>query len=163
MIVNINYKGLLAPGQVDKINFQRGGTIPKQKVFRTPDGATLIVFRTGKYRLMGLKKPIQLEDLSLPFDLKTIELQSATLVTSYHCDINLIDLANGLHASDYSFNAETFPALRLTKYNPACVNVFASGKIVVTGFRDLEFVNTFLTSVKSYIRSVLCDYYINLI
>ena len=37
------------------------------------------------------------------------------------------------------FEPELFPALRYIKYNPLCVNIFSSGKVVILGLKTLDF------------------------
>ena len=51
----------------------------------------------------------------------------------------------------YIFEPELFPALRLTAFNPICLNIFSSGKCTILGLRHLSF--------QKYIRRVI--YFIN--
>jgi TATA-box binding protein (TBP) (component of TFIID and TFIIIB) len=37
------------------------------------------------------------------------------------------------------FEPELFSALRYLKYNPLCVNIFSSGKIVMLGLKTLDY------------------------
>ena len=39
------------------------------------------------------------------------------------------------------FEPELFPALRILTYNPICVNVFATGKVVLLGLRSMDYDN----------------------
>ena len=50
------------------------------------------------------------------------------------------------------FEPELFPALRYNKYNPLCVNIFSSGKIVILGLKNLNFksmVNAIVEDIKT--------------
>ena len=38
-----------------------------------------------------------------------------------------------------TYEPELFPALRLTEFNPLCVNVFHMGKIVILGIKTLDY------------------------
>jgi hypothetical protein len=157
MIKNINYKGRLASHEMEKFKFPQDKMTPPphQEIFNLNDGVKLLVFSTGKCRLMGLKKPIDKEMYSrLPFVVNDLEIQSATVVTHVGCDLNLINLSNRLPLRERVFEPEMFPALRLTKYNPMCVNVFASGKIVILGMKELTNQNI-LSEIRKYIRSYL--------
>lgn len=53
-----------------------------------------------------------------------------------------------------SYEPELFPALRMTEFNPMCVNVFSSGKIVIMGLKTIsycDFVNDVINSLCYYI------------
>ena len=49
------------------------------------------------------------------------------------------------------FEPELFPALRLTKYDPVCVNVFSTGKIVILGLKNLYY--------QGYVDNIISDLY----
>ena len=152
MITNINYKGELKPDDMISIEFDNMNP-PVQKIVKTGLGK-MIIFRSGKMRLMGLKKPPDNLD-SLPYIPAKFELQSFTLTDDLHSKINLIHLANALPRKSFWYEPELFPALRLLDYNPLCVNVFGSGKIVVLGARDISKVNLLVESIRSTINNAL--------
>ena len=52
------------------------------------------------------------------------------------------------------YEPELFPALRYKKYNPLCVNIFASGKIVILGIRSLDYQAT-VAEIIDDIRSLI--------
>jgi TATA-box binding protein (TBP) (component of TFIID and TFIIIB) len=113
-------------------------------------GGTLVIFKSGKCRLMGLKRPIiTLRDI--PYKISITCIQSVSVTASIGCSINLINLAK-IYEGRCIFEPELFPAVRLTNYNPMCVNVFASGKITVLGLKSLEFHN-FMEELISDIHS----------
>lgn len=139
MIKNINYKGRLSPTQMRKINFyiKPFTPSPHQLVVQLED-AKLLVFPSGKCRIMGIKIPITEKPLNdLPVEIKDLEIQSATLVFTLGHEINLIHLTKILPAKSFLYEPELFPALRLLTFNPMCVNVFGTGKVVVLGLKDL--------------------------
>ena len=52
------------------------------------------------------------------------------------------------------YEPELFSALRYKRYNPLCVNIFGSGKVVILGLRTLEFtsvLNDIINDIKSLI------------
>lgn len=162
MIVNINYRGSLAKDDFKKISFNDRLSPPRQRVFKTKSSGTMIAFPSGKFRLMGLRKP--LENLSnLPFLPESIQLQSCTVVDDLEVDVNLLLLAHLLSPKRCTFEPEIFPAVRLIEFKPLCVNVFSSGKLVLMGVRDLDHFPELLRRVKSYVYEVLSDYFMSLI
>ena len=85
-IVNINYRAQLSNADdLQAINFST--TPPIQKTISLNTGGVVILFRSGKCRIMGLKQPITRQ--LIPYNLKSICLQSATLVTHVGHDLNL--------------------------------------------------------------------------
>jgi TATA-box binding protein (TBP) (component of TFIID and TFIIIB) len=135
MIANINYKGLLDANEIKKIEFPQMKP-PAQRIFQCSLGK-LLVFRSGKFRLMGVKAPTS-NFSELPFKVSSIELQSATVIDDLGYTLNLINLSRTLTCRRCCYEPELFPGLRLTEFNPMCVNVFASGKIMILGVKDLD-------------------------
>ena len=46
------------------------------------------------------------------------------------------------------YEPELFPAMRLIEYNPLCVNLFPSGKIVILGIKTMDYSNIVNNVVK---------------
>jgi TATA-box binding protein (TBP) (component of TFIID and TFIIIB) len=97
---------------------------------------TLVIFQTGNCRIMGCKKEIDL--LNLPYKITNVILQSVTVTIDLEQQIHLRNLHMNLGVLSM-FEPELFCALRYTKYNPLCVNVFSSGKVVILGLKTLDF------------------------
>ena len=154
MIVNINYKGLLAPGELDKIGFQTKIKPPVQKVIKTSFGACMLVFPSGKFRLMGVKQPLTSYE-NLPLLPATMTLQSCTITANYGDRIHLSNLANDLTSRRCTYEPELFPAARLLDFKPLCVNVFSTGKIVILGVKDLDSHEELLAKVFAVITFAL--------
>lgn len=133
MIANINYKGQVSQEITSKMKFPIGK--PSQIVDKSGK-YTIIFFKSGNCRIMGCKKPIEMKHLQ--YDIKNIQLQSLTIVVNLNQSVNLYTLAR---ITKCMYEPELFPALRLTKYNPICVNVFASGKVVILGLKNLYYQN----------------------
>lgn len=155
MITNINYKGFLAPGEVVKINFNEAMKPPVQHVEKTDCGATMIIFKSGKFRLMGVTTCVLDFIDQLPFKIANFEMQSASVAINFGCVINLRDLHKRLTSLKCLYEPELFPAARLLKYNPMCVNVFQSGKVTIVGVRDINFVQDLIFDIQTYIFSAL--------
>lgn len=146
MLANINYRGMVS--SVKGMQFPSGK--PKQIVDKTGK-YTIVIFQSGKCRIMGCKKPIVKKDLQ--YKIRDIQLQSITVTLNLDCSINLYKLAKKLEIQ-CMFEPELFPALRYLKYNPLCVNIFASGKVVVLGIRSLNY-DCIVDNIKSDISSLI--------
>jgi len=156
MIVNINYKGLLASGELDKVHFPKKRSPPVQQRVATTIGSCMLVFPSGKFRLMGVKRPLSgLDFLELPLYPASIELQSATVTDNYRSYVSLSRLANRLTSQRCSYEPELFPAARLLQFRPMCVNVFASGTIVILGVKHLHKLSELIANVHSIILSAV--------
>src|SRR5271167_1149849 len=113
-------------------------TQPVQLVIRFVNGGTMLVFTSGKFRVMG-----RIDDLDAHFnaycitllydDIPDIKLQTMTACFTYPHRINLPLLADNIESQ---YSAERFPAVHVRKYKPINVNVFASGKVGIMGLRD---------------------------
>ena len=131
MLLNINYKGKLTVG-IEDLDY--GVYKPQQCVLRYPE-YTIVVFRSGSCRVMGCKTELDISRLPLP--IKIEKIQSVTISFSYSQKINLFKLKE--MDISCSYEPELFPALRISEFNPLCVNVFATGKIVVMGLKSLQY------------------------
>ena len=166
-LVNINYKGHIPQDELAKILFRREPPIMyvhehhhhHHQQHQHTDGSDdnnnsarqhqkkkslkIIIFPTGKCRIMGCRDSSLPQNL--PFNMVVDSMMSATVVATVGCVLNLSGLATKLKGI---YEPELFPALRLRDYNPLCVNVFASGKVVVMGLRTLSY--------HSLINSIIC-------
>jgi TATA-box binding protein (TBP) (component of TFIID and TFIIIB) len=114
---------------------------PKQLTIKY-DKVTLILFPRGAVRVMGntdecyayLMLILTLEKFTdvIP----DLQIQTMTvLVTLPITEVNLYKVHKVL-PSTYEF--ELFPAPRITKYNPLCVNIFSTGKVLICGVKDFD-------------------------
>ena len=132
MIVNINYKAFTTKSAVQDLDFLQNK--PQHFIYKG-NGFKILIFRSGKCRIMGCKKPIT---EALPYDIKIERLQSVTLSCDLGYKVNLLKLA-AIMGDDCFYEPEIFPAIRYRKYNPLCVNIFATGKVVILGVKTLEY------------------------
>ena len=100
---------------------------------------------------MGCKK--ELNPDTLPFEIIDIQLQSITITLDLNTKINLFKLAK-LLSKEAMFEPELFPALRVLTYNPLCVNMFSSGKVVITGIRTFEYKHI-LSHIETYLLNLI--------
>jgi hypothetical protein len=103
-------------------------------------GVTLLIFTSFKFRLMGggwSHEQILQEFLQqLPFKINVLNLRlsTMTLVHDLKQTINLHKLCPPY----FSYEPELFPAAKLIHSGRENVNVFHSGKVVVTGMKDIN-------------------------
>ncbi len=129
-IVNINYNGHIT-NSIEHLDFRMNP--PQMHKFKYDD-CTLLVFKSKKCRIMGCKSIISKLHVP-PFQVEIDSILSITAVMDLGYTVNPINLAKRVKCW---FEPEIFPALRLTQFNPYCVNVFASGKVVICGGASLD-------------------------
>jgi len=150
-IVNINYKGRV----LIKPSIPISMCPPRQLIYHGPENMKLLVFSSGKCRLMGAKKPItSTKGFTIPFIIT--EIASTTVSMNIGQEINLHVLTEKLNKDrrQCTYEPEIFPALRLLDFNPKCVNVFASGKVMILGLKTLKY-EKFCSSVKCYLMKYI--------
>jgi TATA-box binding protein (TBP) (component of TFIID and TFIIIB) len=143
MISNINYKGRVT----ESVNHLLFSIKPPQFVQKC-EGYTLVIFKTGKCRIMGCKKPLDLVPsgksfipsmyVNMPYRIEIDGIQSITVTANLNKMVHLYKLA-AILKEKCMFEPELFGALRYLKYNPLCVNIFSSGKIVMLGLKTLDY------------------------
>ena len=150
MIVNINYSGQF----LENTNLLKFSTWkPKQYIHKCKD-YTIIIFKSGKCRIMGCKTELLIS--TLPFKINNIKIQSLTISESLGETVNLYKLAVKLDR-DAMYEPELFPALRLLKFNPLCVNIFASGKIIILGIKTIDcddIISNIIKTISDYISVI---------
>ena len=116
-------------------------TRPTQLIIKY-DKLTIILFTKGAVRVMGnvdedyayLMMALTCEKFTS--EIPDLELQTMTVLVTLSAEqINLYKL-HKLIPSTYEF--ELFPGLRIIKYNPLCVNVFSTGKMLICGLKTFE-------------------------
>jgi len=142
MISNINFKGFISDNELLR-NLDYGTYKPQQCIKRYEE-YTIVIFKSGKCRIMGCKS----EPQNLTFPIHNIELQSITVTLDMCQSINLFKLSKILK-NDCIYEPELFTALRVTRYNPLCVNVFATGKVVILGIKSIDY---------QYLLDTIIDY-----
>lgn len=120
------------------------------------DGATIMIFASGKFRIMGMIDEVDSAFKvcsvfsKLGYGFPSIKIQTMT-VTFRIKSVNLFDLAKLIESQ---LELEIFPALMIKKYKPISVNVFASGAVVICGVRDLDIVNVIMNDLQYCINKL---------
>ena len=126
-------------------------TNPMQLICRDGE-ATILIFSKGGIRVMGkidqfaayakLEKITQHISPSIP----TLAIQTMSAVGQLDSQVNIKHFHNHIPCT---FEFELFSALRVKKYDPMCVNVFSTGKVVIHGFIDETIVHTIMTDLNA--------------
>ena len=147
MISNINYRGYIRKAAIDQMKFNNWK--PRQCVIKMDD-FTLVIFQSGKCRIMGCKKPISQHRIQVKDIKVTVEcIQSITVTVDMGITINLHQVAK--KHQNTVFEPELFRALRINAYRPLCVNVFSTGKVVILGLRSFVNINETVNGIISTI------------
>ena len=145
-------------GEIKSVKHQQKQ--PEQLVIKFNDGSTMLMFKTGKFRIMGKVDELSahcnvLLVTSLLHAYPEVQLQTMTVVYAYPYRI-LLDKLSLLIKCHYDL--ENFPAVQITKYKPIHVNVFASGKVIICGIKDLHDAKNIETELDNII---MCTFLIN--
>jgi len=161
LVSNANYRGAMKHViELTKLHNKIPNSIlhkkPHQLVVKDIKG-TILFFRSGKFRVMGCIDELEATFLAYRYTLlisdkefPTVTLQSYTSNSHLGFKVNLEKMAATSNIVVYE--PELFPALRIRKYNPASVNVFTTGKVIVCGLRDAGLMSDIMNDVR-----VLCE------
>jgi len=84
-------------------------------------------------------------------DIPEVYSQSYTSTSKLGYNVNLFKLAQ---CEKTFYEPELFAALRMTKYNPASVNVFSTGSVVACGLKEPEDFYVILKEIDSLCKSI---------
>lgn len=149
-LCSINYHARLME-KVDHLPFRPHP--PYMHVHDCDGKFKIIIFRSGKCRIMGCREPLTNLN-SIPFKLQITRIMSVTATFTTPLPVNLFKLGMYCYREKikYMYEPELFPALRLATFNPLCVNVFASGKVMILGIRHLCF-QKYVSRIQSLINA----------
>lgn len=131
---------------------------PNMWKFSIPKKWTMLLFNSGAFRIMGRNFDARIVIDYFSSQLKCVEtieccLQSETYVFNLGKSINLyLFNLNFTDRQHILYEAELFPAIRITYWDNVCVNVFSSGKVIILG----KYANFFLTDIVTFIRKNFC-------
>lgn len=136
-ITNTNYKGKIESKNKTLIDISREW---KGKLYFKPrmvlikyEDKKILIFNSFKVRIMG-KGENHIEILRNIFNAYDIKLMSMTIKIELGFMINL----NKQYSNKIINTLELFPALKFKTHNNVHVNIFASGKCILTGIREIH-------------------------
>jgi len=133
---------------------------PEQYIIKFDNNSTMLIFKSGKFRVMGNSDPDaainNILNIVNQFTevIPSVTLQTMTGVYRYNQKVHLHKLCL---ASNGYLDLENFPAVQIKKFHPIHVNVFSSGCVTICGLKNRESAN----DIKKYIDSVILDCLIN--
>ena len=89
--------------------------------------------------------------LCVQHELPIIILQTMTAAYAYPFKIPLAKLSPLIECH---YNPECFPAVQIRRYKPIHVNVFASGKVTITGLKEMERAREIQEGLDWYMQAI---------
>ena len=126
---------------------------PEQLLIKFASGNTMIIFKTGSFRMMGkddsLESHYNIYEIIAQFsgDVPEVFTQTMTVCHNFAHKINLVELSK---ESLTTYTAEHFPAVQIRVFHPIHINIFSSGKVTLTGVKcesELPILLTFLNNL----------------
>jgi TATA-box binding protein (TBP) (component of TFIID and TFIIIB) len=157
LVRNANYKGAMKhtiklPGLCKKIPNSFLHKKPHQLVVKDPKG-TIMFFQSGKFRVMGCVDELEATFLVYKYtkfvnddEFPPVTLQSYTSTSHLGFKVILENMAASSNA--FLYEPELFPSLRISEFNPASVNLFTTGKVIVCGLRDADEMTNILSKLR---------------
>jgi TATA-box binding protein (TBP) (component of TFIID and TFIIIB) len=100
----------------------------------------MLIFSSGKFRIMGgkideIEANVNIFNIAnlCSRNIPQVILQTMTSTFTFPHQVNLALFADNIKS--YS-SLKQFPAVHVQKFKPMCVNVFASGKAIITGLQE---------------------------
>lgn len=165
-IVNTVWRGdVFVPISLDKLNIPCECGIlnvkhqlnqPEQYIIKFDNNSTMLIFKTGKFRLMGNGDPLG-AILNILYVIANftkitplVTMQTMTAVYGYGQRINLRKLSE---ATESLLDLEHFPAVQIRTFKPVHVNVFSSGCVTICGLKNIDYGNY----IKSYLDPIVVN------
>jgi TATA-box binding protein (TBP) (component of TFIID and TFIIIB) len=124
----------------------------------------LIVFSTGKFRLMGCRFDDDVDAMIIAYKyftqinkdiVPTIQLQSMTMKCKFEKRIRLAELSSSKLIKS-SYEPEIIPHLSIQEFKPVKINVFETGSVILCGLKSCQQAQELLDKIEPLLRS--CSY-----
>lgn len=136
---------------------------------KDPQRTTALIFKTGKMVITGAKSEQQSEDAARHYAKKIGEASKQKIKITKFTVQNMVASCsvdhkicleklfhNRNHKPFCTFNPDTFPGLIYQMKSPKmCLLIFASGKIVVTGAKTREDIDTAFNNMQPMLKSFI--------
>ena len=130
-----------------------------------PENNYIAFYRSGKFLITGLKINKRIDDISkrvinllidagIDNSLENIEIKNIVCTDEFKLDISLGEILSSLNTSTASFEPEQFPGLFYKDDAGISYTLFSSGKIIITGFKDIELAKKNLKKFKKLLSSL---------
>jgi len=130
-----------------------------------PENNYVAFYSSGKFLITGVKtfKLVEivaekvmdkLNENNIPSDIEKLEISNIVLTDSINLKLSLDEIINSLNSSNASYEPEQFPGLFYKDDDGISYTLFTSGKIVMTGVKNLEKAKNNIKEFKKLIRSI---------
>lgn len=166
-IVNIMATGIMEnPFDLDEIlkidNTEKASVWVKTRL--QPENYYVAFYSSGKFLITGVKdiKTINsvasrvvklLEDNNINNKFKEVQIKNMVATDKTTLDIPLQDIILKLNTKKSSYEPEQFPGLFYKDDDGLSYTLFSSGKIIITGFTDLELAKNNLKEFKQLLKN----------
>lgn len=148
--------------KLDNTEFNKDKTWLKMRL--QPDNKYIAFYKSGKFLVTGLKSMEKVEDVvhrvssllkssGIENPVEKIDLANMVLTDKIDLKISLENLIFYLDSSKSSYEPEQFPGLFYKDDSGINFTIFNSGKIIITGVKDLEVAEEVLKKFKEIIAS----------
>lgn len=135
------------------------------KIRLKPKNNYVAFYASGKFLVTGMKTFEDVDDVvnevmrklhmhNIKAELAEIKVSNIVLSDEIELKNSLDDIINSLNSSNFSYEPEQFPGLFYKDSDGISYTLFASGKIVITGVKDLESAKNNLKIFKELIRGI---------
>jgi len=146
--------------KLENTEFNKGKTWLKMRL--QPDNNYIAFYKSGKFLVTGLKSMEKVEDVvnrvssllkssGIENPVERVNLSNIVLTDKMDLKISLENLIFNLDASKSSYEPEQFPGLFYKDDSGINFTIFNSGKIIITGVKDLEVAEEVLKKFKEII------------
>jgi transcription initiation factor TFIID TATA-box-binding protein len=144
-----------------------GAILPKKvgswvKYRMKPENYYIAFYKSGKFLITGVKSKekinntaqritIILENAGVKVNIQKIEIVNIVCLGSLHLKTTLESIISILDSSDASYEPEQFPGLIYKNWGGTFL-LFSSGKVIITGVRDLKTAKNLLEKFENLIN-----------
>ena len=137
---------------------------PEMIIMKMTNGRNMQMFRGGKVQILGRVSDADAESMRLECiaTLRKISAMRQAQVTTMTVSNLVISVQlkkalrlrkNALTDCDFFHETELFPAALIRKWHPVHIAAFHNGRIIFTGLKSLEELNSMLPTLISYLEA----------
>jgi len=130
-----------------------------------PEDHYIAFYKSGKFLTTGLKKfedveevtnrvIVKLKDVGIQNPLEKVEIVNIVLTEHVEFDGSLEDVLFSLDSSNASYEPEQFPGLFYKDVDGLSYTLFQSGKMIVTGVKDLDLAKKNVEKLKNTLKAL---------
>ena len=137
-------------------------TQPEQYIVKFDNKSTMLIFKSGKFRVMGNGDAesviVNILGVISQFSevIPLVTLQTMTGVFKYNRKIHLQKLTT---MTECLLDLENFPAVQIRKFKPIHVNVFSTGCVTICGLKTREHANV----IKDFLDTIIPNCFIEIL